>query len=92
VDLRIIKRKAYILVYYNIIIDKMDEKLEQQILKIIKQNEVIWVSELHRELIKGEISICYKRLLDVLKELEGKKIITSEFVGRNRVIKLVKNG
>lgn len=78
--------------YYNIIIDKMDEKLEQQILKIIKQNEVIWVSELHRELIKGEISICYKRLLDVLKELEGKKIITSEFVGRNRVIKLVKNG
>jgi len=69
----------------------MDEKLEQQILEIIKQNENIWVSELWRKLTQQKTSIDYPKLSEILKELEKRKVITSEFVGRNKVVKLVEN-
>ena len=66
----------------------MDEKLEQQILKIIKQNENIWVSELWRELTRQKISIDYHKLSEILKELERGNVITFEFIGRNKVVRL----
>jgi len=64
--------------------------LKENILKILKNNDSIWVSELQRELIRNNTDVSYPHLLDIVKQLEDDKKIISVIAGKNRVIKLVK--
>lgn len=65
--------------------------IEGEILKIIKRNKNIWVSQIYRELIKQGIPITYPRLMSIINGMVIKNIVSFEFVGRNKVIKLGKD-
>jgi len=65
-----------------------NEELKQEILSLLEDREVLWISEIHRKLISFDSKISWARVSKLLQQLESQGQIEHQIYGRLKTYRI----
>jgi len=65
-----------------------NEEIKREILTLLEEREVLWISEMHRKLISVDSKISWARVSKLLQELEDEGQIEHEIYGRLKTYRI----